>query len=69
MICMVLEIWIKVERADERLQYNNIWIGSLAPLSEVGLTHSFRISMTTSLNKCASQCIVLLWLCCLGVSC
>ena len=27
------------------------------------------ISMTTSLNKCPSQCIVLVWLCCLGVSC
>ena len=32
---------VEVERTDERLLYNNIWIGSLALLSEVGLTHSF----------------------------
>ena len=31
--------------------------------------HQDRIRMTTSLNKCASQCIVFVWLCCLGVLC
>ena len=31
--------------------------------------NSIWISMTTSLNKCASQYIVLVWLCCLGVLC
>ena len=30
----------EVERMDKSLQFNNIWIGSLAPLSEVGLTHA-----------------------------
>ena len=59
--------FIEVKRTDKSLKYNSIWIGNLAPLSEVSLTHSFRISMTTSLNKCASQYIVLVWLCCLGV--
>ena len=50
---------IEIERTEKRLQCNNKWIVSLAPLSEVSLTHSFRISTITILNKCASQYIVL----------
>ena len=35
-------------------------------MSKVNLTHSFGISMTNNLNKCASQYNVLVWLLLLG---